>query len=276
MLQKNDQTYFRKMKKYLISFATQNFRKMQKVLCKSAKGFDCILCFTEKDIDRNFKKQNSPILNQKKGAGYWLWKPYFILKTLEKMQEGDALVYLDSDYKFVKNIDNLLDVCKKNKGILLFYLKYPNKQWTKRDCFVIMNADSKKYWDSKHLEAGFQIYIRNKNSVHFVKKYLKYCKDKRVLTDLPNTFRKNLLGFSDHRHDQSVLSILATKYNVKTLPFKKYHVNGKNKNKNTLIIDQNYFGFLKIADFYIGKLGILLNKNFPRIYYAIRKVFKKK
>jgi len=34
------------------------------------------------DIDNEFKKKNIEILSQKRGNGYWLWKPYFILVFL--------------------------------------------------------------------------------------------------------------------------------------------------------------------------------------------------
>jgi hypothetical protein len=37
------------------------------------------------------------ILEQPRGAGYWMWKPYVILKTLvERMDWGDYLCYVRS------------------------------------------------------------------------------------------------------------------------------------------------------------------------------------
>ena len=45
------------------------------------------------DIDIGFMQINNDILSSKRGNGYWLWKPYFILKTLiEKLNDGDYLI----------------------------------------------------------------------------------------------------------------------------------------------------------------------------------------
>lgn len=51
--------------------------------------------------------------------------------------------------------------------------------------------------------------------MRFVEEWLRYCRDERILTDIPNeSGYPNLTGFVDHRHDQSVLSLLAEKYHI--------------------------------------------------------------
>ncbi len=48
-----------------------------------------------------------------------------------------------------------------------------------------------------------------------VAEWLESCRDRRVLTDEPNTCGlPNLPGFVDHRHDQSVLSLQAGRRNL--------------------------------------------------------------
>ena len=43
--------------------------------------------------------------------------------------------------------------------------------------------------------------------------YLYYAQDKRIITDDPNELGyNNYEGFRDHRHDQSILSLLTKKY----------------------------------------------------------------
>ena len=38
--------------------------------------------YNERDIPKDFFNENKEILTMKRGGGYWLWKPFFILKTL--------------------------------------------------------------------------------------------------------------------------------------------------------------------------------------------------
>lgn len=48
------------------------------------------------DIERKFKEKNASIWNAKRGAGYWIWKPYIIDKTLNQLKQNDYLLYMDA------------------------------------------------------------------------------------------------------------------------------------------------------------------------------------
>ena len=64
------------------------------------------------DIHENY------MLNNHRGYGYWIWKPYIILKTLESMNENDILVYTDAGCTLNKNGMNrfyeYIDMVKNN------------------------------------------------------------------------------------------------------------------------------------------------------------------
>ena len=60
--------------------------------------FDKTTLFTEDDLksDVDFWSQHSNFIeHNRRGYGYWLWKPYIIKKTMEEMKDGDILLYLD-------------------------------------------------------------------------------------------------------------------------------------------------------------------------------------
>lgn len=209
-----------KMKKYLVSCATEEFYKKQKMLNESALkfGIDKTFPYIDKDIEKTgFYKNNKMILDQKKapGYGYSIWKPHIILDVMKKIKRGDILFYVDSGAEIISNVQPLVDLCKKNKGILLFNAVNINKYWTKRDCFVAMKCDSKKYWNASQVMGGYQVYIKNARSVKFLKEDLKYVQISHLIDDTPSTL-PNFNGFKRHRHDQSVLTNLAVKYGVKT------------------------------------------------------------
>ena len=95
----------------LVNYANKLFSRAQKKNAESGLnigGFDQIISYSPTDIDQDFYIKNRKILNQKKGNGYWIWKPYFIKKTLEKLNYGDYLFYCDSGSYFIDSIRNLI------------------------------------------------------------------------------------------------------------------------------------------------------------------------
>jgi hypothetical protein len=84
------------MKTYLVNFADDKFKKSQKKLNESALkfGVDKVFSFSPDDIVKtDFYEKNRIILEKKRGFGYWLWKPYIIIDTLSKLNDGDILIY---------------------------------------------------------------------------------------------------------------------------------------------------------------------------------------
>lgn len=215
------------MKKYLISFATPNFYKSQRKLNRSALkfGIDQCISFKFKDLKKTeFYRKNKKVLDQKRGAGYWLWKPYLILNTLLKVQEGDIVIYSDSGVEIIKDLKPLTDICQSRDGLMFFQVhnqddryggRHINRMWTKRDCFVLMGADTEEYYNSGQVAGSPQLYLKNEKNIRFVQEWLSYCEDPIILTDKPNTCGlDNLPEFIEHRHDQSVLSILTRRYSI--------------------------------------------------------------
>jgi hypothetical protein len=215
------------MKKILTTFGTQKWYNAKANLIQSAKqfGLDGAADFNETKIEQSFYEENKAIFLNPRGFGYWLWKPYIILKTFEQLNNGDMVLYSDSGSIIVNQINDLFEICQQNEGILLFDNRdgtptendiWINKHWTKTDCFVLMDCDTEKYTEGNQVDACYQIYQKNSKSIEFVQEYLKYCKNIHIVSDFPSMTNKrpNYTCFRDHRHDQSVLSLLAIKHNV--------------------------------------------------------------
>ena len=73
-----------------------------------------------------------------------------------------------------------------------------------------MNADTEFYHQRKqNFHATWFILKKNKFTLNFMKEWLEYSQDYRLITDSPNECGLlNYPEFSDHRHDQSILSCL--------------------------------------------------------------------
>ncbi len=207
------------MTKVLINFANRFFYKSQRYNTKTGLevgGFDKAISYTPNDIDHEFFKQNRRILSRVKGAGYWLWKPYFIVKTLNQLRNGDFLLYCDSGTHFINSIDALVDTSQiLDQDIIPFDVGFIEKIHTKRDTFILMNCDTPAYTDTAQRLASFILFKKSKVTIDFSREYLEFARDERILTDLENEMGyPNYPEFEAHRHDQSIFSLLTKQYNL--------------------------------------------------------------
>lgn len=205
---------------FFTCYATAEFEAKQKQLCHKALmiGFDKDNFFHANDSwlkSTNFYKENENILKEKRGAGFWLWKPFLIKTALMQIPENSILVYLDSGDTIDNGfLEHLIPIMQK-EDMLLLGGAYKNSDWTKRDCFYYMNCDTPEFHNATQLEAGVQIWKHTQKSLEILSEQLEYCTDRRILTDDANVCGlENIIGFQDHRHDQSVLTNLFLKYKL--------------------------------------------------------------
>lgn len=201
-----------------ISYGNRKFQRQIQINKLSALKIGKVneyYCYGPNDIDPEFRYKNKDILYRKRGNGYWLWKPYFILKTLkEKLNEGDYLIYTDAGIMYMNSTRIIIDFLSKRKAeIWAIQTHYIEKKWTKRDAFILLGADMPFYTETAQYMAGIQIYKKSKFTENFLEEVLYYSQDKRIITDEPNTLGfNNYRGFRANRHDQTVLSIMIKKY----------------------------------------------------------------
>ena len=208
--------------KHYINYSDEAFKKQQDfaLLMAHKRGkFDNIIGYSREDIDKTFYEKNNTILDQSKGGGYWLWKPYFINKKLEEINEGDYLFYSDSGAFLLKNIDILIKELEKyNQDIMGFELPLIESQWTKKELFINMDCNKNKYFNSNHILASFILIKKSDFSINFFKEYLFFSCNEINITDKFDTNIVQDGDFIDHRHDQSIFSLLYKKYKLR--PFK--------------------------------------------------------
>jgi len=220
----------------LINYANTGYvesRAKQKETALTIAGFNKVIEYKYSDIDDDFKHTCSKHFGNARGAGFWVWKPYFILKTLDALNDGDVLAYCDSGAYFK---DSILPYIEKMKGsIMLFKPKELNieQQWTKMD--IIEQLQVQDYTTillSGQLEAGFILLKKSDVSYKFIKEWLELCKDYHLISD-EISLKPDVWGFAENRHDQSLLSILGKKHkdtyniDIEDKPFVLHH---KNKN----------------------------------------------
>ena len=126
----------RSKKRVFITFGgpTESYHKRVEQLCdqvKSLNYFTDVIPHTEKNLDQEFWKKHAKFMNQQKnqirGFGYWLWKPYIIMKRLAELNDGDFLVYTDVGCVFnpdglprLREYESMLD--SNDFGLISFQL----------------------------------------------------------------------------------------------------------------------------------------------------------
>lgn len=224
------------MKKF-ISFGgpTKNYHNTLNRICKEAKEFeyfDEIIGFTEKDLmnDTDFwNKHEEFILNSHTGYGYWIWKPYLINRELEKMNEGDILVYADAGCEINKNgkkrfleyID-MLNNNEKNYGLISFELELEEYKYTKKKIFEYFDCNN-DIKNNNQFIATTQIIKKSSHSSNIIKKW----NDVSSIHELINNeiSENENKEFISNRNDQSIISILVKKYGSIKLKDETYFLN---------------------------------------------------
>ncbi len=209
------------MKLNLLTYSDNLFAQQQHKLVEHAQSLHCFNTIYTKSredlIQTEFYKTHKYILDKEKGGGMCLWKPYYIINTLARMEENDVLLYMDSA-DFITNSDNIREeilTYMSDKDLCITAGAFPNKQYTKRDCFYYMGCDSPEYWNAIQVEAGIMLIKNTEYTKKILLEWLSYCKNPAIITDDENICGlPNHLQFIDIRYDQSVLSLVAQKNNI--------------------------------------------------------------
>lgn len=173
-------------------------------------------------VDEEFKNQNKSILSHSRGFGYWLWKPYICKQVFDSMNYGDILWYIDGGMVLKDNVDfeNIVKWCSQTQtGGLGFEQDTPQGKFCKKDVFVQLNMDYLKYSPLMQYAAGsFMIQKRHTNET-FIQEWLDTACIPGMLDDSPAKYPSDKIWEPViHRHDQSIFSLLAHKYEFDVFP----------------------------------------------------------
>jgi len=203
---------------YLVSYADGHevFFQNQFGLAQSAlgRGVDFILNYRRSLLDPDFVRENKQILDQKTGAGYWLWKPWIILDAMKKAPENAIIIYADCGNVFKSSLAPLIELAKQHPIILPYY-EEPQYQLpfskVKREVFIQLDCDREQCHRGLPLWAGFLIVRNVPEARAFIEQWLTYAKNPTLLMDGPSS-QPELEGFSGHQHDQAILTVLYNRH----------------------------------------------------------------
>jgi hypothetical protein len=210
--------------------------------------FDETILYTIEHLkhDEIFDKHSDFIKNNKRGYGYWLWKSYLLKKTMDQMKDGDIVLYLDSGCEINSTkksyLQSMFELVKKDY-IIGSYSWFPEKECTKMDVIVRLHMNDPIYVDTRQHQTSALLFLVCDKTRTLVKEWYEIGCDYHMIDDSPS-IHKNSIYFKEHKHDQSIFSLLTKKYNLfsKTSiksPFMLY-VHNKN-DTNKVMINKEFY-----------------------------------
>jgi hypothetical protein len=242
-------------KKVFLTFGgpTPNYRNRAKIVAEQAKQmnwFTSSIGITDEFLRNHptfWEKHGKFLESNKRGYGYWLWKPFLIKTFLDKLEEGDILVYADAGCTINKGgmsrlleYNEMLNNCPNNYGILSFQMhQHSEITWTKRELCEFIKTDicelDELYRTSLSYDeilltgqciATSVIIKKNAHSVGVINKWYEFACNYILIND--NITIEPYIHFKDHRHDQSIYSLLVKKYGSIKIPDETYYVDWSN------------------------------------------------
>jgi hypothetical protein len=152
--------------------------------------------------------------------GYGIWKPYLVMKELEGLNDGDILFYADPgcDFdldcenpkeEFEKIVANLKDhkfIASTSNSLII-----TDRNMTKMDAVKYMDMEDHPGYLTEQIQATTFVLEKCERTSKFVKEWYELCSHYHLINDDESVVPNNPTDYNDHRHEQSVMSLLLKK-----------------------------------------------------------------
>ena len=215
-----------------LNLSVRRFKKQSKEL-NFYKG---IKIFGWKNLSYEKQKQISLFFQkgEKRLYGYSCWKPEIILSYLNEIPKDSILQYSDIgchfNHKGIKRLNDYIQITNKNNMLSFKYNKpsfdlkenfkfqiYYEYQYTKADSwkYLKINRDS-EILKTEQIWSGTMFFKNNSYVKNFLNEWANICKISNLVDDSEST-EPNHPNFIEHRHDQSIFSIMCKKEKIYSL-----------------------------------------------------------
>jgi hypothetical protein len=220
------------MKVRLISFGTRNYRNNLVRLRRQAEQlgvFDGgIHMYTEEDLPKMmsfWEKHGKFVQNNPRGYGYWIWKPFLVQKVMREADSDDIVFYCDAgcdiNPEARDRMSEYIEMLRSDpSGILSFQITdQVEKKWSKMDLVKILCAEQEV--DSNMLMATIFAVRNIPRARYVIQRWCDTVSSYHMIDDSPSRVPEDP-EFREHRHDQSVFSLLRKKEGSIVIPDETY------------------------------------------------------
>ena len=174
-------------------------------------AFASVRAFMPEDIAPAYAAAHADVLSAPRGAGFWLWKPYFVLRVLGELAEGELLMWADAGCEFRASPAPYLALAHRH-GFLGFRMEpeHTVQRWTKGDIFEAVGLELGLFGIEPQLAACVFVLRKSARTEAFVREWLRLAENLQLVGDAPS-LAPNHPTFHENRHDQAIFSLLVYK-----------------------------------------------------------------
>lgn len=202
-----------------MSFVDSRYERVARRFRAQAARFsniDHCITYSEKDLEPDFARKFEDVLKPSvRGFGFYAWKPQVIAQSMRKAVDGDFLLYVDGgshlNYRGAQRLDSYIQLVSESElGVLAFQTQWLEKHWTKGDLIDFFQVrKSPEIMMSGQIAATFIVFKVCDASKSFVESWIDTFSQNFAMIDDSPSMSRNFDGFRQHRHDQSIFSLLA-------------------------------------------------------------------
>jgi hypothetical protein len=218
---------------HLVTFSDESMSRSQALCHESASrhGVTNGMMYIPETVGKwREVKQNPFLFNERRGLGFWAWKPLIIIDYMKRVSEGQVLIYSDAGIQFINNVSHIIDRMGHDKpqdDIWLFGNNWQHHHWCKQsvietiwpvrgiaDVPTRMRIDCQRF--DKQCQASVIFFRVSEYSRAFVAEWLKWClwNNGELVDDSPSWIG-NHPEFQEHRHDQAILTTMAYREGIR-------------------------------------------------------------
>ena len=239
---------------YHVNFAHLCCEEDQQLSSRSALiwGFKESKALNGTILDSEFLSRNDDLLNFDRTKfiagktptgvkGYYVWKPYAILKGICDLPMGAVVVWTDAGVQVKADVRPLLRKYLEISDMTAVAVESLEASRSKRDAFIILDADFESIAYTNQVASGIIAFRKTPRTVRFLEWWLAACEQRKIISEEPSSLGvPEYPVFVNSNDDQTAFSLLFKKFRF--VPF------SWTERERYFIIARNVAKFVQASD----------------------------
>eukprot|EP00928_Gymnodinium_smaydae_P032899 TRINITY_DN23720_c0_g1_i1.p1 TRINITY_DN23720_c0_g1~~TRINITY_DN23720_c0_g1_i1.p1 ORF type:complete len:922 (-),score=76.94 TRINITY_DN23720_c0_g1_i1:19-2784(-) len=177
-------------------------------------GADVALALGRADLDPAWIGRHNAILSQRKGAGWWLWKPKVILQALRNDElvpwYRGVVLWLDAGNFYIGDPQPVVSRALRDSDVAAMRLKCCSESdWTSDQALRLLDGKGYAIAERPQLGAYFLMFRKTPVALDFVEEWLRMSENPDIIMESGGASNMDAsAGYQRHMADQSVFSVL--------------------------------------------------------------------
>lgn len=171
------------------------------------------------------------LVSNRRGNGYWIWKPYLIREALLNLSHDEAgVLYLDAGctlnvtQKSLTALDTYADMAIETGSFFFELQDQADKKWTKIDLIDHFGTEGKRFAETNQRLSTVHFWTPTDRNFMLLERWIELAKmqDFHFLDDSKSIMAEQP-EFIEHRHDQSIFSLVTKHMGISSFADQTWH-----------------------------------------------------